>query len=216
MNILKYFFITLVMTSSLSIIAMDNNPNAECCVCYRSKTELAALPVAFYRLSRFFTCVDEHPDGLCHTCLQAMIATGRTLACPLCRAERNDNREIVGARAPMFAPRPAAPQYMPQQPHVAPQAHQFQHNNNHGGGGGGNKGGKAILLIAAMGTIYFTAKYIYHKFKTQEKPANDTDNFSDFGFDDETWPTAISASDIDAFASSNSQSDVSIDEDWFN
>lgn len=204
MKLLHSILLTCALFCTTVFAMQQNTVNTttavvDCCICYAQPGTINTRTI--------FACANEHTELFCENCAHDFRVTRQNVGdygfrewvCPLCRAPKIDT-----AQAP--APRP----------HAAQPAHQFHHNNNPGGGGG-NKGGKAILLLmAAMGTIYFTAKYIYHRFKTQEKPANDTDNFSDFGFDDETCPAAISASDIDAFASSNSQSDVSIDEDWFN
>lgn len=178
-----------------------------------------------------FNCNLQHSRRICETCTQRFRTTWQTReirgrdfpahlwTCPLCRATlREDDAEYSIARArflgtslqSFIAPaRPAA--QTPTQAHTAPPSQNIQNNNN---GGGGKNGAKAILLMATIGTLYFTTKYIYNRFQPQEKPVSTADDSSDFGFDN-TCPNVISDSDIDTFESSNNQSEVLIDEDWF-
>lgn len=217
MKVIRYLLIIcLLMASSLPLVGMDahhaqTDVIEDCFIC-------VARP-GTVDLRTIFSCADVHPQRICEHCSTNYRTTRqeveyygpREWVCPLCRAPK-----IGIAQAPVPAPRPAAP-HMPQpRPHAAQPAHHVHHHNP------GNQHdvrivvtneGKVILLMAAIGTIYCAAKYIYNRFNAQEKPLN-TDDVSDFGFD-VADSIAISDSDIDSFASDN-QSDILLDEDWFN
>ena len=216
MKVIKYLLIIcLFMASSLPLVGMDAHAQTDaiedCFIC-------EARP-ATVDLRAIFNCADAHPQRICEQCSTNFRNTQQNVGdhgfrewvCPLCRAPK-----IGAAPVQAPAPRPAAP-HAPQPRHAQP-AHHFHHNNP------GNfqddvrigitREGKTILLMAAIGTIYFAAKYIYNRFKASEKTAKTADDgLSEFEFDDACPAKVIASSDVDSW---EVESDVSIDEDWFN